>query len=177
VIRRVTGRKVRGLLCVDPAFDGVAGNVMSSWLTLRSAPEAMRNLFDDQIEAGDHLRDRVLDLKARVHFDEIELAVLVEELDGSRRRDTHVGIAFETYRRSGALFGIERGRGGLFENLLVAALKRAVALAEMDRVAAAVAENLHLDVARLFEIFLDIDRVVAERRLGFRARGGEGLSI
>jgi hypothetical protein len=39
----------------------------------------------------------------------------------------------------------------------VAALQRAVALAEMDRVALAVAEDLDFDVARLLEILLDID--------------------
>ena len=42
------------------------------------------NLLDDQIDAGDHLGDRVLDLQARVHFQEIELLVFVhDELDGA----------------------------------------------------------------------------------------------
>jgi hypothetical protein len=48
----------------------------------------------------------------------------------------------------------------------VAALQRAVALAEMDGVALAVAEHLDLDMARLLEVFLDIDGIVAEGRLG-----------
>ena len=52
----------------------------------------------------------------------------------------------------------------------MAALQRAVALAEMDGIALAVAEDLELDVARVAEIFLDIDGVVAERALRLGAR-------
>jgi hypothetical protein len=36
-----------------------------------------------QIDAGDHLGHGMLDLQARVHLDEIELAVLEQEFDGS----------------------------------------------------------------------------------------------
>ena len=53
------------------------------------------------------------------------------------------------------------------------ALQRAVALAEVDGVAAAVAEHLDFDVARALQIFFEVDGVVAERRLGFGAGGGE----
>jgi hypothetical protein len=35
----------------------------------------------DQIVAGDHLGDRVLDLQPRVHLDEIEFLVLHDEFD------------------------------------------------------------------------------------------------
>ncbi len=64
--------------------------------------------------------------------------------------------------------GVMTGRGGFLEHLLVAALERAVALAEVDRAAFAVAEHLELDVARVGEIFLHVDGVVAERRARFR---------
>ena len=52
------------------------------------------------------------------------------------------------------------------------ALQRAIALAEMDDAALAVAEDLHLDMPRPVEIALEIDRIVAERglRLGLRQR-------
>ncbi len=69
-----------------------------------------------------------------------------------------------------ALFGRDHRRRGFLEHLLVAALERAVALAEVDRVALAVAEHLELDVARVGEIFLHVDRVVAECRARFRGR-------
>jgi hypothetical protein len=48
--------------------------------------------------------------------------------------------------QSAAHRGGQAGRGGLFEHLLVAALERAVAVAEHGHLAAAVAEDLHLDV-------------------------------
>ena len=41
------------------------------------------DLLDDEVEPGDHLGHRMLHLQARVHLDEEELAVLVEELDGA----------------------------------------------------------------------------------------------
>ena len=53
----------------------------------------------------------------------------------------------------------------------MAPLQRAIALAEMDRAAAAVAEHLDFDVARLLQIFFQIDRGVAEGRFGFVGRG------
>jgi hypothetical protein len=65
--------------------------------------------------------------------------------------------------------GRARG-GGFLEHLLVAALQRAVALAEMDGIAVAVAEHLELDVARIAEIFFHVDGRVAERRLRLAAR-------
>ena len=39
------------------------------------------DLLVDEVDAGDHLGDGMLDLDARVHLDEIEPAVLVEEFD------------------------------------------------------------------------------------------------
>ena len=53
----------------------------------------------------------------------------------------------------------------------MAALQRAIALAQVDGVALAVAEHLDLDVARLGQVLLDVDGIVAERGLGLRARG------
>ena len=132
------------------------------------------DLLQHQIDVGDHLGHRMLDLDARVHLDEIELAVLEQELD---RADAEIfqlahrlgdGLADPVARRD-----VERGRGALLQHLLMAALQRAVALAEMDGVALAVAEHLDFDVARPLQIFFQIDRVVAERGLGLGARGGE----
>ena len=41
------------------------------------------DLLVHEVDAGDRLGDRMLDLQAGVHLDEVELAVLVEELDGA----------------------------------------------------------------------------------------------
>jgi hypothetical protein len=58
----------------------------------------------------------------------------------------------------------------------VPALQRAVALAEMDGVALAVAENLDLDVARLLQVLLDVDGIVAEGGLGLGTGGLEAMT-
>ena len=52
-------------------------------------------------------------------------------------------------------------------------LHRAIALPERDRVAAAVTQQLDLDVARALEVALAEHRVVAECRPGLAARGLE----
>ena len=57
-------------------------------------------------------------------------------------------------------------------------LDRALALAEVDHVSVLIAEDLYLDVARVFYIFLDIDGRVIEGELGFilgRRQGREKL--
>ena len=69
-----------------------------------------------------------------------------------------------------ALRGADARRGRFLDDLLVAALHRAVALAEMDRVALAVGEHLNLDVARILEELLHVDLIVAERGLGLGLR-------
>ena len=116
----------------------------------------------------------MLDLQARIHLDEVELAVLVEELDraGAAVLDLAHGLG-DRLADLLARISVERGRGGFLQDLLVAPLQRAVALAEVDGVALAVAEDLDLDVARRGQILLDVDGIVAEGGLGFGARGGE----
>ena len=57
----------------------------------------------------------------------------------------------------------------------MAALDRAVALAEVDHVPVRVGEHLHLDVPRVLEVPLDIDGRVGEIRLPLPLRGLERL--
>ena len=72
-----------------------------------------------------------------------------------------------------AQLGRDRRRGRLLDELLVAALDRAVALAEVDDVAVGVGEDLHLDVARVLEVALDVDGRVGEVRPALALRGLE----
>src|SRR5947207_5428998 len=135
------------------------------------------NLLEDQIHIGDHLGHRMLDLDAGVHLDEIKFTVLVQEFDGADAEIVDVahglrdGFADRVARRR-----VQGGRGAFFPDLLMAALQRAVALAEVDGAALAVAKHLDFDVARPLEIFFEIDRIVPERDLGFgpRARQRQG---
>ena len=74
-----------------------------------------------------------------------------------------------------AQLGADGGRRRLLDQLLMAPLDRAVALAEMDDVAVRVREHLHLDVARILEVLLDVDRRVGEVRQPFALRRLERL--
>ena len=70
------GRELLRMLGVDAALDGVAANFELRGQNvgeLLAAGDAQLRL--DQIDAGDGLGDRVLHLDARVHLDEVELAV------------------------------------------------------------------------------------------------------
>ena len=78
-------------------------------------------------------------------------------IDGLRR--THRGAA---HRRAGRLVHARRGR--FLDHLLVAPLERAIALEQMDDIAVAIAEHLHLDMARAFDPFFEQHDVVAEAR-------------
>src|SRR5205807_10129516 len=108
----------------------------------------------DEIGAGDRLGDRVLDLQPRIHLHEIEIltVMLGDELDGAgadiadrtRRGDRH-------FAELVALSLAEPRRGRLLDNLLVAALDRAVAFPEMHDIALRIAKHLHLDMARPLE--------------------------
>ena len=71
--------------------------------------------------------------------------------------------------------GVEVGRGRDLDDLLVPPLHRAVALEEVDHVAGAVGEDLHLDVPRVDDRLLDEDGGVAEGRLALAHAGLDGL--
>ena len=71
------------VLGVDAHLDPVAAPA-SRYLVLRhreSFAAGDSDLPFDEVDAGDHLGDRVLDLQAGVHLEEEELAVLIDELD------------------------------------------------------------------------------------------------
>ena len=74
------GAEGRRVLGVDAALDGVA---LEAHVALREGQPLAggdADLLLHQVDAGDHLGDRVLHLDARVHLHEVEGAVLVEEL-------------------------------------------------------------------------------------------------
>ena len=154
----------RHVLCVDPALDRVPAQ---DDVLLREGQGLTRrdeHLLAHEVDARDHLRDRVLDLDPRVHLHEEVLAVRCEQaLDrpgrpvagGTRRVD---GERADTAPE----LAVDPGRGRLLDELLVPTLDRAVALAEVDDVAVGVREHLHLDVARIDEVALGVHGRVAE---------------
>ena len=123
----------------------------------------------DEIDAGDEFGDGMFDLQARVHLQEVEALVLAgDEFDraggivvhGFRQRDRLLA-----HLAAGGL--VEQRRRRFLDDLLVAALDRTFALAEIDHVAMLVAQHLDFDVAGIDDEFFDEDAVVAERGFGF----------
>src|SRR5215470_5614098 len=137
------GAEGAGVLGVDPALDGMA--VEADVLLLQREWRAGRDadLLDDEVNTGDHLSHRVLDLEPRVHLDEVELAVLVEELDSADAAIAELSHSLgHNLADARSLTVVECRRQRLLPQLLMPPLQRAIALAKMDCVALAVAEYL-----------------------------------
>ncbi|MNG92634.1 hypothetical protein D3C79_515740 [compost metagenome] len=82
-----------------------------------------------------------------VHFHEVHFAIGEQELHGTGVLVVHrLGRTHRQVTDVGALLGGELGARGDFDELLVAALDRAVALEQVHDVAKAVTEDLRLDV-------------------------------
>ena len=96
-MRPVTEGRILG---VEAGLDGMAPQPRLEGVGRERPALGHGELERDEVEAGDELGHRVLDLQARVHLEERELAARVEEeldrpgpdvSDGARR--THGGIA------------------------------------------------------------------------------------
>ncbi len=119
----------------------------------------------------------MLDLEPRVHLEEVELPVLVDdELDRTR------AVVADRLRQGDGLLAhrlarvrVQERRRRLLDHLLVAALDRAFAFVQVDDIAVLVAHHLDLDVARLGDELLDEETIVAERRLRLMLRGLDRL--
>ena len=130
------------------------------------SPAAARICSATRSSAGHHLGHRVLDLHARVHLQEVELAVLVhEELERAERRVAGLADRLADHlAHLLAQLGGHRGARRLLDHLLVAALERALALAERPHAAVLVGEDLELDVPRPLDELLQVDVGVLEAR-------------
>ena len=136
------------------------------------APLRDLKLEPHEVDPGDAFGHRMLDLDARVHLQKIEASVISEKkFDGSgadiadRARRLHGGRAHPRPQ-------LERdgGRRRFLDQLLMSALDRAVAFAEMDDRAVLVSEDLDLDMAGAEKGALEKEPTVAEGALGFAAR-------
>ena len=131
-----------------------------------------------EVHARDGLGHGVLDLQSRVHLQEVEAGVIAltldQELDRAcvavtdrpRGRDRRVAHARAERRRQG-------GRRAFLDDLLVPALRRAVALEQVHGAAVRVGEHLDFDMARARDQPLDVEGIVAECGLRFVTRPGD----
>src|ERR1019366_10111545 len=121
----------------------------------------------------------MLDLQARVDFEEVEVVALDQKLRGARvavmRRAREFQRRVDYFRAHRAA---ESGRRRLLDNLLMPPLDGAITLAQRGHRAVIVAEQLYFDMARMREIFFDEYPPVAERRRGFaRGRSQRALEL
>ena len=149
---------------------------MSAWRKRSGSPPAMRSISLHQVDAGDHLGHRMLDLDAGVHLDEIEVAGRRRRRDirACRRRDSRPPAPARRRRRR-ALRAQLGGQGRARAPPPTPSAGGAAASIRARRdgsTSLAVAEDLHLDVAGALDQPLEIEPAVAERgqRLGARLR-------
>ena len=118
----------------------------------------------------------MLDLEARVDLEEEELLglLVVEELDGARVAVPD-GTCHGLRRREHLAphLGRQIWRRRLLDDLLVAALHRAVTLCQRDDVVCR-AKDLHLDVTRVLDVLLEEHAAVAEVCRGKVLHRGKG---
>ena len=138
VIRPGEGRKSlsgsSALIRHSKAWPRVA---MSSWRERQRLAGGDADLLLDQVDAGDQLGDRVLDLDAGVDLDEVEVVVGVDQELAGAGVDVAGGLGQPDGGLAELRADLERqGRGGrLLDELLVPALERAVAVPAVDDVA------------------------------------------
>src|SRR5262249_22658651 len=155
---------------INAILDGVPVDPQRRLGGAKRRAGADTQLLGDKVDAGDHFGDRMFDLQPCVHFKEIKVAATIDELDragiavagGARDADRDVADVLA--------LGLAQGRRRrLFDDLLEAALDRAFAIKQVYDIAVGVAQDLHFDVARAFDIALDIKPAVAEVARAFAA--------
>ena len=163
------GREFIGILGVDPALDGVPLDLDLALGKGQLEPGGHHDLGLDDVHAGHEFGHRVLNLHPRVHLNEVELAVFVEEFEGAGSTVTNL-LARSDATLTDLLdqFARNARRWRLFDHLLVAPLHRAVALAEPDRILVLIGQHLDFYVAGVLQEFLHVDLRVAKSgaRLG-----------
>ena len=176
---------VRRVLGGDPALQRSAVDpdlLLEQTKIIKRLPRGNPHLGLHQIDVGDLLGDRVLDLDPRIHLDEDVLAGpwsfgLDQKLHGASARIVDRlgeanGVATE---RLPQLIG-DVGRGRDLDDFLVPPLHRAVPLEEMQGIAVLIGEDLHLDVPRPAHGLLNEGGRVAEGALRLPHGRADGLS-
>src|SRR3954454_18883077 len=108
----------------------------------------------------------MLDLQPRIHLDKEHVLAIRDEFDSARADITDSGSGLARGRAYRVpLLGVQRWRWRFLHHLLMPPLQRAFPLEQGQQVAVTVANDLHLDVTRLFHESLDQHAVVAKSSL------------
>src|SRR5689334_16630120 len=120
---------------VDAALDRVATHLDLALRERQLLAGRDADLHLHDVDAGHELGHRVLDLHAGVHLDEVELAVLVQELEGARAAVADLLASGSTTLADLLDDAARNARCRRFlDDLLVAALHRTVSLTKPDGV-------------------------------------------
>ena len=166
------------ILSIDAALDGMSTRLGVDDVRAEMFACGDLNLVLHEITTIDLFGDRVFDLNAGVHFHEVEIPVIVDEiLDGA---GILISDAFAEFDRGIAhlfakLGGHER-RWTFLHDLLVTALQGAIALTEVYDAAVLVAEDLKLNVVGINDELLDVNGTVAKGFFGLHAGGVVALN-
>src|SRR5215813_1303104 len=118
----------------------------------------------------------MLDLQPRIHFEEVEVLVLIDEkLDRPSIGITgSPGYAHRNLTHAPPHLRInQRGRRFL-QYLLMSALNRALSLAQVHGIAVLIGKHLHFDVAWMDDGFLDVNLAIAKGAFRLALRAVEG---
>src|SRR5690606_7957443 len=124
------GDELEWIFGIDTAFDRMAAELHVALAQCEFLACSDEDLLLNQVDARDHFCNRVLYLNTRVHFDEIELAVFVEEFKRTRATVLHATAGFCTaFANAFDQATGNTGRRRFFDDLLVAPLHGTVTLA------------------------------------------------
>ena len=149
----------------------------SSWRKGSGCAGRHAELQLHQVDPGHELGDGMLHLQARVHLQEVEVALLVHQ----ELQRAGVDVAGGAHGCDGRLAHapaqpvVQQRGGSLLDDLLVAALHGTLALEEVHGVAVVVAEHLELHVVGPLDELLQVDAVVPEGVGGLAAGGFQGV--
>ncbi len=132
----------------------------------------------DNINAGDFFGDRMLDLDARIHLDEIVTAGvgIQQKLHRAGVRIAHLAAQFQGRFAQFVACGVVKIRGGrALHDFLVAPLHRAVAFKQMDELAVRVTQDLHFHMAGMTDEFFQVHFIAAKCRQRLAPSGGHEL--
>src|SRR6266478_1471395 len=157
-----------GVLCVNPRLDRTSRrpNVELAERKILARGQSYRPLH--QVDARHFFSHAMLHLQARVDLEKIEIpgGVVVDKLDGARR--------LVAYRLAELNRGLQKPLpdcapesrcGRFFDDLLVPPLYRAIALAKSGYRAAAIAEDLNLNVPGLGNESFQVQSAASKVRL------------
>ena len=118
--------------------------------------------FDD-IHTGDEFGDRMLHLHPGVHFNEVKLAVFIQELKGASAPVAHLF----TGRHASLANALDQLASNawcrcLFNHFLVPTLHRAITLTQVNGIFVVVCQDLNFNMARVLQKLFHVHRWVAK---------------